>query len=156
MKDPMAIAIKKAELGLKKGNSPFGCVIIDNKTKKLISTGNSTVLEKNDSTNHAEINAIRSACKKLNTFKLENCILYSTTEPCPMCFSAIHWAKIKTIYFGTNINDVKKLGFCELAISNEKMNSLGKSKIRIIKGYRRKECLQLLKKWEKNKKRKTY
>ncbi|MFA5049430.1 MAG: nucleoside deaminase [Candidatus Micrarchaeia archaeon] len=154
MKDPILIAIDAAKKGMRKGNSPFGCAIIKN--GKLISTGNSTVLEKNDPTSHAEINAIRIACKKLKTFDLSNCTLYSTTEPCPMCFSAIHWARIKIIYYGTDISDVKKLGFSELVISNHLIKKLGQIKIKIIKNYKRKECLDLLKKWKKNKKRKTY
>ena len=144
----MEKAIRKAKQGIKKGNSPFGACIVKN--GKVISVAHNTVLEKHDPTNHAEINAIRSASRKLKTHDLSGCAIYSTTEPCPMCFSAIHWAGIQAIVYGTNIKDVKKLGFKELTISNEEMKKKGRAKMKIKKDFMRKECLQLLNAWKKS------
>jgi tRNA(Arg) A34 adenosine deaminase TadA len=143
----MEAALKKTRQGMKRGNSPFGACIV--KGNGIVSVAHNTVLEKHDSTNHAEMNAIRLACKKLKTHDLRGCTIYSTTEPCPMCFSAIHWAGIRSIAYGTNINDVKRLGFSELTISNEQMNKKGGAKIKIKKDFMRDECLQLLRDWKK-------
>lgn len=147
MEEFMEKAIRKTRQGMKKGNSPFGACVVKN--GEVVALAHNTVLEKHDPTNHAEINAIRLACRKLGTHDLAGCAIYSTTEPCPMCFSAIHWAGIGAIVYGTNISDVKKLGFSELTISNEEMKKKGRAKIKIKKDFMRKECLELLKDWKK-------
>ncbi|MBU0532674.1 nucleoside deaminase [Patescibacteria group bacterium] len=149
----MKNAIEIAKKGVRKGNSPFGACIVKGKT--VIAVAHNTVLKRKDATDHAEINAIHKACKKLRNHELRGCTIYSTTEPCPMCFSAIHWAKIDKIVFGTKIADVKKLGFSELTISAGKMKKLGRSKVKVRGDYMRKKNLELLKMWEK-KKGKTY
>ena len=149
MEEFMEKALKKTRQGMKKGNSPFGACVVKN--GEVVAVAHNTVLEKHDSTNHAEINAIRLACKKLKTHDLSGCAIYSTTEPCPMCFSAIHWAGIGAIIYGTNIKDVKRLGFKELSISNEEMKKKGGAKLKIKKDFMRKECLELLKDWKKGK-----
>jgi guanine deaminase len=150
----MGLAIKKALESVREGNSPFGSCIV--KDGKVISVAHNTVLAKKDPTNHAEINAIRLACKKVRSYDLRGCTVYSTTEPCPMCFSAIHWAKADAIVFGTEIGDVQKLGFSELTLSNERMKRLGHSKIRIKGGFMRKECLALLSVWKMKRGKRTY
>jgi guanine deaminase len=142
----MEAALKKTRQGMKKGNSPFGACVVRN--GEIVALAHNTVLEKRDPTNHAEINAIRLACRKLGTHDLSGCAIYSTTEPCPMCFAAIHWAGIGAIVYGTNIGDVKKLGFSELTISNEEMKKRGGAKIKIKKDFMRDECLKLLKEWK--------
>lgn len=147
VKKYMELAIEETKKGMKKSNSPFGACIV--KGNKVIAVAHNTVLQRHDATDHAEINAIHKACKKLGRHELKGCTIYSTTEPCPMCFSAIHWAKISNIVYGTNINDVKKLGFSELTISNEKMKKEGRSKVKVKKDYMKKECLELLKMWKK-------
>ena len=149
----MELAIEIAEKGVKKGNSPFGACIVRNGI--VIACTHNTVIPKRDATRHAEMNAIAGASEKLRTFDLNGCIIYSTTEPCPMCFSAIHWARISKIVYGTNINDVKALGFSELTINNKQMKKLGKSNVKIKQDFMRKECLELLKTWKKGK-GKTY
>ena len=94
----MRIALKEAEKGMEKGEGgPFGAVIV--KDGEIISKAHNEVLKTNDPTAHAEMVAIRRASKKLGRFNLSDCDIYSTCEPCPMCFSAIHWAKIKKLYF---------------------------------------------------------
>ena len=89
---------------------PFGAVITDKKGN-IISISSNLVLETYDPTAHAEINAIREASKKLKTHDLSNCILYATGYPCPMCLSAIIWANIQTVYYGTNVNEAEEIGF---------------------------------------------
>ena len=152
----MLKAINIAERGVAKGQTPFGACIVcpgKNKEKPTIICAHNEVLKRNDPTAHAEIMAIRKASKKLGTISLKGCTIYSTTEPCPMCFSAIHWAKINRVVFSTKIADVKKLGFSEIPLSNKRMNKLGNMKMRIKEGVLREKGLELLKKWKQNKKK---
>ena len=88
---------------------PFGAMIT--KDNKIIAIASNTVLKDNDPTAHAEINAIRKAGEKLGTHDLSGCILYATGYPCPMCLSAIIWANIKNVYYGTNLKDAEDIGF---------------------------------------------
>ena len=141
----MLLAIKKAEEGISKGQTPFAaCIVKDN---KLISSAYNMVWKNKDITAHAEIVAIREACRKLRTIDLSGMVIYSTCEPCPMCFSACHWAKIARIVYGLRIADAKKIGFNELAISNFFLKKSGKSTISLIGGVLRKENSNLFKKW---------
>ena len=94
---------KAIELSIKNihnNGGPFGCVIVKN--NKIISEGVNGVTQNNDPTAHAEIVAIRNACKKLNTFDLSGCELYTSCEPCPMCLSAIYWSHIDLVYYGNS------------------------------------------------------
>ncbi|MCL5985762.1 MAG: nucleoside deaminase [Actinobacteria bacterium] len=142
----MRLAIEQARKNIKNlDGGPFGACIV--KGSEVMSAARNTVLIK-DATSHAEINVIRAASRKMKSFDLSGCVIYSTTEPCPMCFSAIHWARIDVIVYGTTIADVKKLGFNELTISNEKMRDLGKSNIKIVPGFLLKECASLLEEWD--------
>lgn len=88
---------------------PFGAVIV--KDGEIISIASNTVLQDNDPTAHAEVNAIRKACKKLGTYDLTGCELYATGYPCPMCLSAIIWANIKKVYYCNNVEQAKQIGF---------------------------------------------
>ncbi len=148
-------AIASAEKGMRRGNGgPFGAVLV--RSGKVLATAHNRVLKERDATCHAEVNAIREASRKLKRFDLSDCEIYSTTEPCPMCFAAIHWAKIKAIYFGTSIADVKARGFNELSISNTKLKKAGKSRVKLKAGFMKGECLELLKKWDKLPKKRLY
>ncbi|MDD5611325.1 MAG: nucleoside deaminase, partial [Candidatus Omnitrophica bacterium] len=119
----MLLAVKEARKNFKSmAGGPFGACIV--KKGRLVAISRNAVL-RNDATAHAEINAIRKACKKLRTYDLSGCVIYSTTEPCPMCFSAIHWARIKKIIYGTKTSDAKKAGFNELDIPDTKLAALG-------------------------------
>ena len=150
----MRLAIKEARKNLKtlKGG-PFGACIVRNNS--VLAVAHNTVLEK-DATCHAEVNAIRIASRKVRDFDLSGCIIYSTTEPCPMCFSAIHWARLDAVIYGTNIADVKKLGFCELSISAKDLKTRGKSNVKIFAHFDRDECKKLLDDWEKVEGREVY
>ena len=133
----MQMAIEKAQEGIDKGQTPFGACIV--KDGKVIACQHNLVFEETNITSHAEIVTIREACRKLGTIDLSGSTIYSTTEPCPMCFSAIHWAKIDKIVFGTCIHDAKEAGFNELTISNEEMKEIGESPVQIIGDFMREE-----------------
>ena len=121
----------------------------------LAASGNQ-VLANFDPTAHAEVGAIRAACAQLQTHLLEGATIYSTTEPCPMCFAALHWARVQTVYYGTNIGDVAALGFNELTISNFQMKELGGSSVEIVPDFLRAECLELLEFWRGLEESRTY
>jgi len=142
----MRLAVLEARKNIKqKHGGPFGACVV--KGSKILSISRNTVIKDNNPTSHAEINAIKSACKKLKTYDLSGCVIYSTTEPCPMCFSAIHWARIGSIFYGTGIKDVKKLGFHEMPVSNFFLKKISGSKVKIKKGFLLKSCRQLLSDW---------
>lgn len=92
-----------------KGGGPFGAIIV--KDGKIIAIGRNEVTSSNDPTAHAEIQAIRAACKALNTFQLDNCEIYTSCEPCPMCIGAIYWARPKAVYYAGTKEDAAKVGF---------------------------------------------
>ena len=141
----MTRAIREARRNLvRPDGGPFGACIV--KDGIVVAVARNTVLA-HDATCHAEVNAIRKASGKLGTFDLSGCEIYSTTEPCPMCFGAIHWARIGTVYFGAGIGDAARAGFHELRISNAQMKTLGRSRIRLVPGVLRAECLELFKAW---------
>jgi len=151
----MVLAIKSAQAGIKKPTGgPFGAAIV--RGKQVIAVAHNTVLKDRDATCHAEVNAIRMASKKLKRFDLSDCVIYSTTEPCPMCFSAIHWARIAKVIFGTSIADVQKRGFHELPIPSRKMKREGKSPVSLKAGFMKKECLALLAEWDRKENKKVY
>lgn len=107
----MQIAKENADKGiLNNEGGPFGAVIVDG-SNSVVSIGNNQVLNQKDPTAHAEIVAIRNACKNLNTYNLSSCTLYTSCEPCPMCLSAIIWANIKKVYFGCTKHDADEIGF---------------------------------------------
>ncbi len=141
----MKLAVKEARKNIKTmDGGPFGACIVKN--GRVLSVARNTVL-KSDATSHAEINAIRQASRKIKSFDLTGCAIYSTTEPCPMCFSAIHWAKIDKVIYGTTISDAKKIGFNELSISCRDMKKKGLSRVKLSSGVLRKECARLLNDW---------
>ena len=151
----MMVALAAARRNLRRpAGGPFGaCIVRDG---RVLAAARNTVLARRDPTCHAEINAIRLAARRLGRYDLSGCRIYSTTEPCPMCFSAIHWAGIETVVCGTRIADVARLGFRELTISNRTMKRLGGSAVRIVAGVLREECLELLRVWELRHPGRTY
>ena len=105
----MQRAIDLAAESVRKGGGPFGAVVV--KDGKVIAESANSVTPDNDPTAHAEVNAIRLACKKLGTFMLDGCEIYASCEPCPMCLGAIYWAHITKIYYAGNRADAAKAGF---------------------------------------------
>jgi guanine deaminase len=96
---------------------PFGCVIV--KDGKIVGKGNNKVTSTNDPTAHAEVTAIRDACKNLGSFQLDGCEIYTSCEPCPMCLGAIYWARPDKVYFGSNQQDAADIGFDDEFIYKE-------------------------------------
>lgn len=144
----MEIAKNNAKRGCECGEGgPFGAVIVD-KNENIISNGNNKVLLNNDPTAHAEIVAIREACKKLNTYDLSNLVLYTSAEPCPMCLSAIIWSNIKTVYYGCNKKDAGEIGFRDDAIY-EYLEGKTKDLLNLYP-MDRDECLEVFKEYKNN------
>ena len=141
--------LRAIELSINSANStggPFGCVIV--KDSKIIGEGSNKVTFSNDPTAHAEIVAIREACKKLNTFNLSGCDLYASCEPCPMCLSAIYWAHVDNIYYANTRNDAKKINFDDSLIYSEISKKIEDRKIP-IKQMLRDEALKAFEIWGK-------
>ncbi|MBN1340138.1 MAG: nucleoside deaminase [Bacteroidales bacterium] len=111
-----AIELSGSNINLKKGG-PFGAVIV--KDGQIIAEAVNTVLEDNDPTAHAEINAIRQACSRLGSYQLTDCEIYCSCEPCPMCLGAIYWARPKKIYFAALKTDAEEAGFDDFNFYNE-------------------------------------
>ena len=131
---------RRAKKTLQKNfGGPFGACI--EKDGKVIAIASNMVLKNNDPTAHAEIVAIRKACKKLKTYDLSGCTLYATGYPCPMCLSAIIWANIKKVCYATDLKDAEEIGFRDDFIYDFIKNS--KSGIIDIEQVDRKQCLKL-------------
>jgi tRNA(Arg) A34 adenosine deaminase TadA len=152
--DGMRLAIRVAMQGIEQGQTPFGACLV--KDGSVISCAHNVVWDSLDITAHAEIHAIREACRILQTVNLSGCILYSTCEPCPMCFSACHWARIAGIVYGARIEDARAIGFYELGISSEKMRQLGGSPVLIRGDCLREDCLALFAAWSKRADKRSY
>ena len=135
----MRMAIKEAKKGIESHHGgPFGAVIV--KDGKVVGKGHNQVLKNNDPTCHGEIMAIHKACKNLKTFDLSGCELYTTGEPCPMCYAAILWANIDKVYYGCTIQDNENIGF-----RDKKFYEMQQPEIRnnVVKELDREKCLEL-------------
>ena len=133
-------AIKEAFKGIQKSHGgPFGAIIV--KEGKIIAKAHNSVLKSNDPTSHAEMNAIRKASKKLSTYDLYGCEIYSTCMPCPMCLGAIKWANIKTVYYGATSQDAQIIGFRDQEFYEKEF--LG------MKNIEREKCLEPFEVWQK-------
>lgn len=142
----MAIQLSEENV-LNNVGGPFGAVIV--KDGKIIAKSANKVTSTNDPTAHAEVSAIRIACKKLKTFDLSGCIIYTSCEPCPMCLSAVYWARIETIYYANTKQDAENIGFSDKFIYDELEKPMEHRKLP-IKQMMRDEALQAFKLWEKS------
>ena len=142
----MQRAIELSIESINSGGGPFGSVIV--KDEKIISEGMNRVAVNNDPTAHGEIVAIRNACKKLNTFNLSDCSLYSSCEPCPMCMSAIYWSRIGNVYYANTRDDAKKINFDDSLIYSEIPKKNEDKKIS-MKQMMRNEALKAFDIWDK-------
>ena len=113
----MREAIRLADESVKNGGGPFGAVIV--KDGEIVAGSANSVTIDNDPTAHAEVNTIRQACRKLGTFDLSDCVIYSSCFPCPMCLGAIYWARIKRIYYGNTKKDAADIDFADDFIYKE-------------------------------------
>ena len=143
----MMEAIKLSQNGVRNNEGgPFGCVIV--KDDRIVGRGNNRVTSSNDPTAHAEIVAIRDACKNLNSFQLEGCEIFTTCEPCPMCLGAIYWARPKIVYFANSRSDAASIGFDDSMIYDEMSTVLENRKIP-IRSIGRDEAYKVFEEWEK-------
>ena len=149
----MKRAIELSVESVNNGGGPFGSVIV--KDDKIIAEGSNKVTSNSDPTAHGEIVAIRNACKKLNNFSLNQCELYSTCEPCPMCLSAIYWARIDKIYYANTRDDARKIDFDDSLIYTELQKNIDKRKISMIQTMRN-EALKAFELWNKKKDKVKY
>lgn len=143
-------ALKSIERG---EGGPFGAVIV--KDGEIIAAAHNQVLATCDPTMHAEIAAIRSATRKLGRFRLNDCSIYTTCEPCPMCLGAIIWARIPEVYFGANRQDAENAGFDDNYIY-EYIKGTAPEEKTSVRGLDRKECLELFARWIKKKNKIIY
>lgn len=127
----MDIAAELSIENIDNGGGPFGAVIV--RDGEIVSTGVNTVTNDSDPTAHAEINAIRHACKKLQTFQLTGCVIYSSCEPCPMCLSALYWAGVSKIYFGNTKEDAEAIDFSDKFIYDELKRPREERKLSTVK-----------------------
>ena len=148
----MLSALQRAQQTMSENiGGPFGAAIIDEKGEVLAVASNSVLRDK-DPTAHAEVNAIRAACKKINSYDLSGCVLYTTAYPCPMCLSAIIWANIKKVYFGCRASDAEAIGFRDDFIYRFIEDKCRDNNVMEISELDRNECLQLFREYQKNKK----
>jgi len=151
----MEAALEQAYRGCSRGDGgPFGAVIVSK--GEVVARGHNEVLKRGEPTRHAEMCAIAKAAPRFRSHLFVGSEIYSTTEPCVMCFAAIHWARIRRVYFGTTVRDVNALGFNELTISNRRLKALGRSPVEIVPGFLREECRELLEYWRRLPDKKTY
>ncbi|MFA5618697.1 MAG: nucleoside deaminase [Weeksellaceae bacterium] len=140
----MLKAIACSAQSVETGGGPFGAVIV--KDGKIIAQGTNRVTVIQDPTAHAEVEAIRMAAKKLNNFDLSGCEIYTSCEPCPMCLSAIYWARIDKIWYANTKNDAKAIGFDDSFIYDEIALPVEKRKIPVAQMMRN-EALEIFEKW---------
>ena len=142
MREAIRISILKMRRGL---GGPFGAVVVRN--GKIVGRGWNQVTSANDPTAHAEVVAIRDACRRLKTFQLDDCELYTSCEPCPMCLSAMYWARLKSVYYGNTRKDAAEIEFDDDFIYAEVALPIEKRKLS-MKQLLRKEALAAFVEWK--------
>jgi guanine deaminase len=142
----MRTAIAKTREGIAAGQSPFGSVIA--RDGAVVAAAHNMVWQTCDPTAHAEVTCIRAAAAALKSIALTGCTLYSTTEPCPMCLAAIHWAKIDRVVFGATIADAAAAGFAELFVPAATLAEMGRSPLVVRPGLLQAECAALFVEWK--------
>jgi len=151
MRKAIELSIIGSQYGV--GQGPFGAVVV--KDGKIVGQGHNKVVATNDPTAHAEVVAIRDACKNLGTFELSDCEIYTSCEPCPMCLSAIYWARIEKIYYGNTRDDAAAIGFDDAFLYNEIPLPLSERKI-AIEPLSRDEAQEAFMLWAKKENKTDY
>ena len=141
----MRLAIDAARQGIERGQSPFGCAIALG--DQLLACNHNQVLLDTDITAHAEITALRSACRSAGRVLLEGCQVATTCEPCPMCMAALHWARVDVVYYGATIEDAAASGFNELRLPARELLDRGGSSVRLVPGVLAESCRELFRQW---------
>lgn len=140
----MEMAIRLSDENVDNGGGPFGAVIV--RDNEVIATGANRVVPNSDPTAHAEVTAIRNACSKLGTFKLDGCTIYTSCEPCPMCLSALYWAGIERICYGNTKKDAKDIEFDDSFIYDQLELPYSERSIK-CEHFMREKALEVFKKW---------
>jgi len=154
MNEFLALALEEARAGIgKEDGGPFGAVIV--RDGIVVSKAHNEVLRRNDPTAHAEILAIREASAVLGRFDLSDCEIYSTSQPCPMCFAAIFWARIGRLVFGTTREDVAEIGFDDSLIYDVIRGEAEAEEMEMV-NVDREGCLAVLEEWERRPGRRVY
>ena len=141
----MQHAIDAAQRGIERKQSPFGCAIAQG--DRIVVASHNVVWQTTDITAHAEVTALREACRELDQILLDDCVVATTCEPCPMCTSALHWARVKKVYYGATIADAADAGFNELKVDAATLLRTGGSQVILQKGILQEECKQLFTLW---------
>jgi guanine deaminase len=142
MREAIALSLK----GMKNGEGgPFGCVVVKNDV--VIGRGNNQVTSTNDPTAHAEVVAIRDACKNLSSFQLDGCTIYTSCEPCPMCLGAIYWARPERIIYACTRQDAAEINFDDEFLYKELVAPMSERRIPILP-LLREEGLVVFKEWK--------
>jgi len=150
----MKLAIEACKRGIAAGQSPFGCAIALG--DRVVAESHNTVVLTTDITAHAEVNAIRAGCLKVNDIFLTDAVVATTCEPCPMCMAALHWARVGTVYYGATIADADDSGFNELQLPAAELLRIGGSQVKLMDGLLVDECRELFRLWKNNPARKAY
>ena len=141
----MRAAIRLARDNMRRGDGgPFGAVIV--RRGKIVGRGWNRVTSTNDPTAHAEVTAIRDACRWLKTFRLDDCALYASCEPCPMCLAAIYWARLGKIFYADARRDAAAIGFDDDLIGRELAKPASRRKI-LMRQLLRSEALKVFNEW---------
>lgn len=144
----MRLAIEKCREGIRLGESPFGCAIaVDN---RVVAVSHNVVLSTTDVTAHAEITALRKACRTEGRLHFADAIVATTCEPCPMCTAALHWARVGKVYYGATIDDPRTVGFNELLLPSAELVQRAGSPLTLISGVLSDECRALFTEWQQN------
>jgi len=154
MNEFLKIALEEARAGIDENDGgPFGAVVV--RDGVVISRAHNEVLKRNDPTAHAEILAIRQASSVLGRFDLSTCEIYSTSQPCPMCFAAIFWARIRRLVYGTTREDVAEIGFDDSLIYDVIRGEAEAEEMEMV-NVDRDRCIQVLEEWERRPGRRVY
>ena len=153
IKEFMKRAIELSKKNIETGGGPFGAVVV--KDGKIIGEGCNKVTSANDPTAHAEVEAIRLACKNINHFDLTGAVIYTSCEPCPMCLSAIYWARLSTIYFANTKSDAASIQFDDDFIYTEIPKKHSERKINMVQ-MMHDEALEVFKAWNISDKKINY
>ena len=142
----MRLAVDVCRRGIDAGQTPFGAVVV--RDGRVVAEAHNTVWRDLDPTAHAEVNAIRLACRGLATIDLGGATLYTTCEPCPMCLAASHWSRLDRVYYGASIADAAAAGFAELNLPAADLARRGGSRLVVEPGPLRDECRALFDAWK--------
>lgn len=150
----MQMAVDVCREGISAGQSPFGCAIAFE--NRVVARTHNTVVASTDITAHAEVNAIRAACQEIGDIFLTGAIVATTCEPCPMCMSALHWARVGTVYYGATIADADQAGFNELQLPAAELLRIGDSDVKLEGNVLSDQCRALFTEWLNNPSRTAY